>query len=310
MDKQVAAPAASAPPQAPAPVPGETPELVKKYAWPENPAIVGTSVRRLDGPDKLTGRAKYTFDINRPGMLYGRIVRSPHPHARIVSIDLSEALQAPGVKAALHHKEPGAEVMYQGDAVAAVAADTEERAIDAQRLVRVQYQVLPHVANVGQAMDPDGPVVFSGGNTRAGAAQETGDLVAGFAQADQTVEGTYSTHVITHVCMEGHSAVCEWDGDKLTAWMSTQAVHGSAQQFAQALKDPADQYPCDHAAHGRRLRQQVADWSRRRALRPACAGREAAREADARSQGRAPGHRQPALGHLARQGRCVGRRPG
>ena len=64
-------------------------------------SVLGTPVKRLDGPDKVTGRAKYTFDINRPGMLYGRIVRSPHPHARIVSIDLSAAQRAPGVKAAL-----------------------------------------------------------------------------------------------------------------------------------------------------------------------------------------------------------------
>ena len=63
-------------------------------------------VKRLDGPDKVTGRAKYTFDIKRPGMLYGRIVRSPHPHARVVSVDLSAAQRAPGVKAALVHRDP------------------------------------------------------------------------------------------------------------------------------------------------------------------------------------------------------------
>jgi xanthine dehydrogenase YagR molybdenum-binding subunit len=215
-----------------------SPELVRKYAWPEKPTIIGTSVKRLDGPDKVTGRAKYTFDINRPGLIYGRIVRSPHPHARIVAIDLSDAQKAPGVRAALEHKQAGAQVMYQGDAVAAVAADTEERAIDAARLVKVQYQVLPHVASVEQAMDPDASEVFQGGNVRQGQAQETGDLAVGFAKAAETVEATYSTHVITHVCMESHSVVCDWEGDKLTAWISTQAVHGSAQQFANGLKIP------------------------------------------------------------------------
>jgi len=224
-------------PQAPA-APAGNPELVKKYAWPEKPTLIGTSVKRLDGPDKVTGRAKYTFDINRPGMIHGRIVRSPHPHARIVAIDLSDAQKAPGVRAALEHKQAGAQVMYQGDAVAAVAADTEERAIDAARLVKVQYQVLPHLANVEQAMDPDAPAVFQPGNIRQGVAQETGDLSAGFASAAQTVEATYSTHVITHVCMESHAVVCEWEGEKLTAWISTQAVHGSAQQFANGLKIP------------------------------------------------------------------------
>jgi len=209
---------------------------VKKYAWPGKPAIIGTSVKRLDGPDKVTGRAKYTFDINRPGMIYGRAVRSPYPHARIVAIDLSDAQKAPGVRAALEHKQAGAQVMYQGDAVAAVAADTEERAIDAARLVKVQYQVLPHLASVEQAMDPDAAAVFPGGNVRQGQAQETGDLATGFSSAAETVEATYSTHVITHVCMESHSVVCEWESDKLTAWISTQAVHGSAQQFAS--RDP------------------------------------------------------------------------
>src|SRR4029079_15420695 len=104
--------------------------------------------------------------------------RSPYPHARIVSIDLSAAQNAPGVKAVLAWKQPGAEVMYHGDPVAAVAADTEERAKDAARLVRVQYQQLSHFATVEQAMEPGATVAFQGGNTRKGAAQEAGDLDA------------------------------------------------------------------------------------------------------------------------------------
>src|SRR5712692_4209378 len=104
-------------PQNPQAVPQDQPvgELAKKWAWPEKPVLIGTSVKRLDGPEKVSGRAKYTLDINRPGMIYGRMVRSPHPHARIVSIDLSDALKAPGVRAALEHKQANAQVMYQGD---------------------------------------------------------------------------------------------------------------------------------------------------------------------------------------------------
>ena len=212
--------------------------LAQKWAWPAKPALLGAPVRRLDGPDKVTGRAKYTFDINRPGMVYGKIVRSPYPHAKIVSIDFADAQKAPGVKATLSHKQPGAEVMYQGDAVAAVAADTEERAIDAARLVKVVYEQLPHLASVEQAMDPGAPTVFMGGNTKPGMAQEAGNLADGFKAATATVEQTYSTHVITHVCMESHCCVAEWDGNKLTAWISTQGVHGNAQQLAQALNIP------------------------------------------------------------------------
>src|SRR5262249_34879832 len=177
-------------------------------------------------------------DVGGPGMIYGRIVRSPSPHARVVSVDLTAAQKAAGVKAALVYREPGTEVMYQGDPVAAVAADTEEHARDAARLVRVRYEPLPHVSTVEQAMASDAPQVFPTGSTRQGAREETGDLAAGFARAAHVVEQTYSTHVITHVCLETHGCVCEWDGDRLTAWISTQAVIQSAQQFAQALGIP------------------------------------------------------------------------
>ena len=223
------------PPVAPGPTAN-----AKKYAWPAKPSVLSTRVKRLDGPDKVTGRAKYSFDINRPGMIYGKIVRSPHPHARIVSVDMTAARRAPGVKATLLWKDqPNAQVMYQGDPVAAVAADTEEQAEDAARLVKVTYDVMEHVANVEQAMASDAPVVFMNGNTRKANAEESGDIDAGFKLAAHIVEQTYSTHVITHVCMETHGCVCEWDGDKLTAWVSTQGVHGTKDGFAQGLKIPS-----------------------------------------------------------------------
>jgi len=219
----------------PPPVPTPDP----RYAWPENPVLLSTRVKRLDGPDKVTGRARYTYDINRPGMIYGRMVRSPYPHAKVVSMDLSAAQKAPGVKAVLAWKDPGGEVVYQGDPVAAVAADTEERARDAARLVRVRYEPLPHVSSEAQAMAAGAPTWHSAQeNTSAGVEQETGDLDAGFGQAAQVVEATYSTHVITHVCLETHGAVCEWDGDTLTAWVTTQGVHQCAEGFARALGIP------------------------------------------------------------------------
>jgi xanthine dehydrogenase YagR molybdenum-binding subunit len=222
-------------PQPPPPIPTPNP----KYAWPAKPTLLGTAVKRIDGPDKVTGRARYTYDINRPGMIYGRMVRSPYPHAKIASIDLAAAEKAPGVRAVVAWKEPGAEVVYQGDPIAAVAADTEERARDAARLVRVRYEPLAHVSTEAQAMAADAATWHSTQeNTRAGVRQETGDLEAGFKEAAQVVEATYSTHVITHVCLETHGAVCEWDGDKLTAWVTTQGVHQCAQGFAQSLGIP------------------------------------------------------------------------
>ena len=206
-----------------------------KYSWPEKPSLLGTSVMRLDAPDKVTGRARYSYDINRPGMLYGRIARSPYPHARIVSVDLTQAEKAPGVKAVLAWKEPGAQVMYQGDPVAAVAADTEERAQDAMRLIRVRYEALPHLANVEQAMAADAPAVF-GGNTRQGAAEETGDVPAGFAQATHTADATYATHVITHVCSRDARLRVRVGRRQADGVVSTQGVHQCRHRFAEGSR--------------------------------------------------------------------------
>jgi xanthine dehydrogenase YagR molybdenum-binding subunit len=196
----------------------------------------------MDGPEKVTGRAKYTFDVTRPGMLYGRVVRSPHPHARLVSVDLEAARRAPGVRAVLLWRDPADPkrnaVMFQGDEIAAVAAATEEQAIDAARLVKVEYEVLPHITRVEQALTGAAPLVFEGGNVREGRAQEAGDLAAGFAAAAHTIDETYSTHVITHVCLESHGAVCEWDGDRLTAWVSTQGINTARENYASALGIP------------------------------------------------------------------------
>ena len=218
--------------------------------------MLGTLVKRVDGPEKVTGRAKYTFDIARPGMLYGRIVRSPHPHARVESVNLDAARRAPGVKAALVHREPGdpqtSRVMFQGDEVAAVAADTEEHAIDAARLIAVEYEVLPHVVVVEQALAGTAPPVFTGGNVRPGQTQQTGDLAAGFAAAAHTIDETYATQVITHVCLESHGSVCEWDGDKLNVWISTQGINGARENFASALSIPAAnvRVVCDYMGGG------------------------------------------------------------
>ena len=213
-----------------------------EFGWPAKPSVLGTRVNRVDGPDKVTGRAKYTFDISRPGMLYGRMVRSPHPHARVISVDLSPATQMPGVKTALLVRDfsdpKNNRVMFQGDEIAAVAADTEEHAIDAARAIKVEYEVLPHVTILEKALDGTAPPVFTGGNVRDGRPAQAGDLTAGFAAAAKVVEGTYSTQVITHTCMESHGTVCEWTGERLTAWISTQGINGARENFASALGIP------------------------------------------------------------------------
>src|SRR5213593_3716257 len=101
--------------------------------WPKKPRLLGKKHKRLDASEKATGRARYSFDINRPGMLHGMILRSPHAHAKIKSLDLTPAEKMPGVKAviAINNAKEGKELFYAGDEIAAVAADTEEHAKDA-----------------------------------------------------------------------------------------------------------------------------------------------------------------------------------
>ncbi len=211
-------------------------------SWPSSPTLLGKSTRRLDGPAKASGRATYAYDIRRPGMLYARIVRSPHAHARVRAVNVSAAEKAPGVRAVLPlvdvSQPDAAKAMYQGDEVVAIAADTEEQAHDAARLVTVDYEVLPHLATVEQAMRPEAPAVFPKGNVTQGSLEEEGDLAAGFAAAAHVVDGTYSTQVQTHSCLETHGCVAEWEGDRLTAWVSTQAVHATANGVATALGVP------------------------------------------------------------------------
>ena len=158
-------------------------------SWPPvaDRSLIGKSIKRLDGPAKTQGAAKYAYDINRPGMLFGRLLGSPHPHARIRSIDLSAAEKLPGVRAALGLIDPAAgeaaKVRYQGEEVAAVAAVTEEIAEDAIRLIKVDYEVLPHLATVEQAMRPEAPVVFPKGNVSEVSERAEGDVEEGLAKA-------------------------------------------------------------------------------------------------------------------------------
>ena len=235
----------------------QAPPVDPKYNWPSNPrTVVGKSVKRIDGPDKVSGKAKYTFDIKRPGMVYARAVRSPYPRAKIVSIDFSAAQRVPGFKTSLIVRDPKDDkqniVMFQGDEVAAVAADTEEHAIDVERAVKVVYEPLPSVISVESALAGRAPEVFQPANVRVGQTAQSGDLEAGFKAAALTLDQTYSTHVITHTCMETHGTVCEWDGDKLTAWVSTQGVNSARDNFARGLEIPQTNVRviCQHMGGG------------------------------------------------------------
>ncbi len=209
----------------------------REWSWPENRRLIGTRVTRLDGPDKATGTALYSYDINRPGMCYGKMVRSPHAHARVLSVDTSAAEKAPGVTAVHVLVEPGSIVRYHGEPVGAVTADTENRARDAARQFRVQYEVLTPVVAPEQAVAPGAPMLHEQGNVRPGREDERGDLEAGFAAAAVTYEGSFRTQVQTHCSLETHGVVAEWQGDAVTVWASTQAVHATKDGLVGYWKD-------------------------------------------------------------------------
>src|SRR5438552_849123 len=121
--------------------------------WPTNRRVIGTKVQRLDGPAKATGRAKYSFDINRPGMLHARILRCPHGRARLVSIDTSNCEKTPGYRAFHMMAKPNEVLYFAGAEVIAVAADTEEHAEDCLRAIRVEYEVLSHFVKEAQSLE-------------------------------------------------------------------------------------------------------------------------------------------------------------
>src|SRR5262252_8300316 len=213
-----------------------------EYKWPEEGkrTHIGKRISRIDGPDKVSGRAKYTYDINRPGMLFGKVVRSPYARAKIVSIDTSVAEKMPGVKAIKVIIEPGKEVQWAGDGVVTVVAETEGQAEDAARAVKVQYEKLPHIVSE-QNLDSI-PEAKSKDDTgrRQPSQGASGDPDKAFKEADVVFEGSYGNEVITHCCLESHGLIAEWENDDhLLVHQSTQSVSANGGDFARILGMPA-----------------------------------------------------------------------
>src|SRR5437868_12154570 len=122
-------------------------------SWPKERRVIGTKVTRLDGPDKATGRAKYSFDINRPGMLHAAILRSPYAHAKIKSIDTSAADKMPGVKPVHVIAGKDKELFYAGEEIVGLAADTEEHVKDGLRAIKIEFDVLDHIVTEKDALN-------------------------------------------------------------------------------------------------------------------------------------------------------------
>jgi xanthine dehydrogenase YagR molybdenum-binding subunit len=212
-------------------------------SWPKNPTLINSRVPRLDGLAKASGRAKYPSDERPEGLLFSAVLYSPYANAKVVSIDTSAAEKMPGVKAIHQIAKAGEPLRFQGQDIAVVAAETEEKARDAARAIKVEYEVYPHCVTEAQASAADAPEVTrtaanrKGPNVRPGRAITQGKPEEAMAKAEVTIEGTYSLPVITHVCLEPHGSTARWEGpEKLTAWVSTQAVTAAANDFAQHFK--------------------------------------------------------------------------
>jgi len=187
--------------------------------------LLNKRLTRVDGPLKVTGVARYTYDQRLPGMLYGRILRCPHGHARVTNLDTEAASKIPGVQAIV--QAPLTELRFAGAPVAAVAATTPEIAGDALRAIKVTYEVLPHVVHAGEAIKPDAPKVVADENNLQEKAKN-GDpqkAEAAFATADAVVEAEYISSRIHHACLETHGMVVDFrGGDSATIYASTQGT--------------------------------------------------------------------------------------
>lgn len=214
--------------------------------WPKERRLIGTKVQRVDGPDKATGRAKYSYDINRPNMLHARILRCPYAHAKLKSLDTSAAEKMPGFKALHLIATEGQEFVYAGKEILGIAADTEEHAQDAIRAVKVEYEVLEHLVKEEDVLkDPNKKTLGGTDNLGEGGKATRGDVNDGFKMAHAVVEGEYGMAVIAHQCLESHGLVAEWgNDDTLTVWCSTQATTGVAGTLAKAFGIPATKVKC------------------------------------------------------------------
>lgn len=235
----------------------ETPDNPDGLAPWATTRVVGTRQARVDAYERVSGSAVYPHDVFLPDMLYGAILRCPHPHARVLRVDTSAAETMPGVRAVVTGRTPGADLpwyvrggkassrlfdphcRHEGEEIAAVAAETPQQASEAAAAIRVEYEVLPFVVDDAKALAEDAPQVHDGGNVVGEpAVRERGNLAAGFAEADCVVERTYRTACEIHAPMEPHGSVAKWDGPRLTIWDSTQGVYAVQEEVARSLGLP------------------------------------------------------------------------
>lgn len=239
-------------------------------------SVIGRSIPRVDAPEKVTGRARYGADLHLPGMLYGKVLRSSLPHARILRIDTSHAEQLVGVVTVITARDvpavrygmmvwdeaifAGDKVRHVGDRVAAVAAESEAVAEEALELIRVEYEELPPLFDPEEALRPDAPLIHEDwesynaagypgmplmterrGNMAGHNSIHFGDVEQGFTAADLILEETYTTPMVHQAYLEPHAVVVEVDGEgRIHVWTSTQASFGLRALLSQSLQVPPE----------------------------------------------------------------------
>ena len=222
-------------------------------------SVVGTSVPRVDGADKVTGRAKYTADLIIPGLLEGKFLRSPYAHARIVSIDARQAEAMPGVVAVLTREDftdispyigrgknkdhpiiALDRAIFAGQPVAAVAAIDRATAEEALGKIHVEYQELKPVIEVEEALASGAPLVhdFAERNICFQTELVKGNVERGFAEADEIFEDAFEFPMVFHYAMEPHTAIAQIEHDGLQVWTSTGHPFGVRQDLAEIFKYP------------------------------------------------------------------------
>jgi xanthine dehydrogenase molybdenum-binding subunit len=250
---------------------------------------IGNTTPRVDAIARVTGQAKYTHDIKLPGMLYARVLRSPHPHARIMSIDTSEASRLAGVQTVITHET--AQVVWGagavaggrqyddaikattlhrryifnnpvrcvGDPVAAVAATDRHTAEQALALIRVEYELLPFVLEPEAALAAEAPLIWPEGNLCPDVhnnfepvVSDLGDIEAGFAEADQVFEQRYETGFIHNAQLEIRCALAYWQGNTLTLYTPTQGIANCRHDMARdlGLEDHQVRVVCNYMGGG------------------------------------------------------------
>jgi xanthine dehydrogenase YagR molybdenum-binding subunit len=211
-------------------------------SWPEHRTLIGSRAQRVDAPAKVTGAAKYSSDVQPDGWLYGMILRSKWPKARIIKIDCEKALKLPGIKAAVLMREGERTVRYYGEELAAVAGTSKQACLDALRLIDVEAKPLPFVVREDDAKDEAAPRVWEDSpNLSKPRLNERGDVDKAFSECAAVVEGFFTTPVQLHHPLETHGNTISWTDDGLTSWSSTQGIFGVRNELAGHLKVPQNQ---------------------------------------------------------------------